>query len=133
MKTPRIKVTTDIMGVVIDELIFLGVSPCLQGYEYAKTGICHILENPESAFFITKDLYPLIAQEHNSTPSRVEKSLRHAIERMYLYSDLNILQKYFGLVVPSNSGRVTNSQFFSVVAERIRKRIGVYRGNHFEK
>lgn len=133
MKTPRIKVTTDIMGVVIDELIFLGVSPCLQGYEYAKTGICHILENPESVFFITRDLYPLIAQEHNSTPSRVEKSLRHAIERMYLYSDLNVLQKYFGLVVPSNSGRVTNSQFFSVVAERIRKRIGVYRGNHFEK
>lgn len=133
MKTPKIKVTTDTMGVVIDELIFLGVSPSLKGYEYAKTGICHILENPESAFFITKDLYPVIAKEHNSTPSRVERSLRHAIERMYLYSDLDVLQKYFGLVVPSNSGRVTNSQFLSVMAERIRKRIGVYSGNYFEE
>lgn len=133
MKTPRIKVTADIMEVVIDELIFLGVSPCLQGYEYAKTGICLILENPRSAFFITRDLYPVIAQEHNSTPSRVERSLRHAIERMYLYSDLDVLQKYFGLVVSSNSGRVTNSQFLSVVAERIRKKVGVYSGNYSEE
>lgn len=133
MKTPKIKVTADIMGVVIDELIFLGMSPCLRGYEYAKTGICHILENPESTFSIIKDLYPVIAQEHDSTSSRVERSLRHAIEKMYLYSDLDVLQKYFGLVVPSNQGRVTNSQFLSVVAERIRKRVGVYGGNYPEK
>lgn len=126
MKTPKVKVTPGIQKVIIDELISLGVSPSILGYEYTKVALCCILENPLAVYSITKELYPVVAQEVGSTPSRVERSLRHAVEKLYNECDPNILEKYFGLVSSKDKGKVTNSQFLSVIAERIRKKVGAY-------
>lgn len=126
MKTPRVKVTPEIQKVIIDELISLGVSPSVLGYEYTKVALCYILENPLIVYSITKELYPAVAKEVDSTPSRVERALRHAVEKLYSDCDLDILDRYFGLVSSRDKGKVTNSQFLSVMAERIRKKVGAY-------
>lgn len=131
MKTPKVKVTSGIQKVIIDELISLGVSPNVLGYEYTKVALCYILENPQSVYSITKELYPAVAEEVGSTPSRVERALRHAVEKLYNDCDPDMLEKYFGLVSSRDKGKVTNSQFLSVMAERIRKKVGAYNENHF--
>lgn len=131
MKTPKVKVTSEIQKIIIDELISLGVSPNVLGYEYTKVALCYILENPLAVYSITKELYPVVAMEVGSTSSRVERALPHAVEKLYNDGDLDMLGEYFGLVSSRDKGKVTNSQFLSVMAERIRKKVGAYNENHF--
>ena len=69
---------------------------------------------------VTKVLYPEVAKRFNTTPSRVERAIRHAIEVAWDRGDLETLQKYFGYTVSNAKGKPTNSEFIAMIADRIR-------------
>ena len=68
---------------------------------------------------MTKVLYPAVAQKYGTTPSRVERAIRHAIEVAWDRGDLEILQKYFGYTVSNAKGKPTNSEFIAMIADRL--------------
>ena len=68
---------------------------------------------------VTKVLYPEVAHRFSTTPSRVERAIRHAIEVAWDRGDLETLQKYFGYTVNSAKGKPTNSEFIAMIADRI--------------
>lgn len=69
---------------------------------------------------VTKVLYPEVARRYNTTPSRVERAVRHAIETAWDRGDLETLQRYFGYTVSNTKGKPTNSEFIAMIADRIR-------------
>lgn len=119
MKTPNIIITREVQKEIIHSLRKVGFPAHVKGYDYAKTALEIILNNPESIESITGELYPTIASIHQTTTSRVERSLRHGIELIYDRNTLDDLNKLLG---PSswNKGKLTNSEFLAVMAENIR-------------
>ena len=69
---------------------------------------------------ITKTLYPTVAKKHNTTSSRVERAIRHAIEVAWDRGDIDTLNSYFGYTVQNNKGKPTNSEFIAMISDRIR-------------
>lgn len=104
-------------------LIDIGVNPGLSGYDYLYTAIPIVYEDRSYLRAITKKLYPMIAAIYDSNVSRVERSIRHAIETTFLNTDIDVLKKYFGNVVNSMSGKVTNTTFIATVTEHIRMQL----------
>ena len=76
---------------------------------------------------IAKVLYPEVARKFNTTPSRVERAIRHAIEVAWDRGDLETLQRYFGYTVSNTKGKPTNSEFIAMIADRIRLQRKIYR------
>ena len=100
----------------IKEALFkAGVPAHLKGYHYLKTGIQLVLENPEKIHLITKVLYPEIAKKHDTTPSRVERAIRHAIEYMFDHVAPDTIEEFFGNSVPYGKGKTTNGQFIATL------------------
>ena len=98
----------------------LGMPAHVLGYEYAREAIFIALGNKEMLRSITKELYPAIAQTFNTTPSRVERAIRHAVELAWDRGDLDTIQKFFGFTVSSKKGKPTNSEFLSALADHLR-------------
>lgn len=102
----------------------VGISANLLGFEYIKSAVMIISGQDEPSRRITrrnivKKLYPQIADIHNSTPSRVERGIRHAIEKMYLLGDVDSFDKILGF--PSlEKGKLTNSEFIFALFEYLR-------------
>lgn len=119
MKTPNITITREVQEEIIHSLREINSPAHVKGYVYAKTALEIVLNKPESIEAITKDLYPTIAQIHHTTPSCVERALRHGIELVY---DRNTPEDLNELLGPSNwnKGKLTNSEFLAVMAENIR-------------
>lgn len=119
MKTPNITITSGVQKEIIHSLRKIGFPSHVKGYEYAKTALEIILNNPDSIDSITGELYPTISSIHNTTPSRVERALRHGIELIYDRNTSDYLNEILG---PTNweKGKLTNSEFLAVVAENIR-------------
>ena len=78
------------------------------------------IHDMESINAITKILYPTVAKKFKTTPSRVERAIRHAIEVAWDRGDVDTLQEYFGFTVSGTKGKPTNSEFISMVADRLR-------------
>lgn len=127
MKTPTIEVTTNTEVIIIRNLANLGVPAHLKGYEYLKSGLRKVLENPAIIHGVTKELYPALAKEYGTTIYRVERSIRHAVEVAWSRGDLETLQEYFGYTVSNTKGKPTNSEFLAQVAEYIRIELGAYK------
>ena len=72
---------------------------------------------------MTKALYPMVAKRYNTTPSRVERAIRHAIEVAWDRGDIEILQKYFGYTVSNAKGKPTNSEFVALIADKLQLRL----------
>lgn len=98
----------------------LGMPAHVLGYEYTREAILLALGNKEMLRSITKELYPAIAQTFNTTPSRVERAIRHAVELAWDRGDLDTIQKFFGFTVSSKKGKPTNSEFLSALADHLR-------------
>lgn len=98
----------------------LGMPSHVLGYEYTREAILLALGNKEMLRSITKELYPAIAQTFNTTPSRVERAIRHAVELTWDRGDLDTLQKFFGFTVSSKKGKPTNSEFLSTLTDHLR-------------
>ena len=110
----------DIELVVTDIIHQLGIPAHIKGYHYIRTGIIFSIENPELMESVTKLLYPTIAKEYNTTSSRVERAIRHAIEIAWERGNVDILNKFFGYTIDSFKGKPTNSEFLALISDRIR-------------
>ena len=98
----------------------LGVPSHIKGYQYIKEGIMLIYENPRMIGGITKELYPEIANKYNTTVSRVERSIRHAIEVSWNRGDWDLMDEIFGHSVDVDKAKPTNSEFIVTVADKLR-------------
>ncbi len=97
----------------------IGVPAHIKGYQYLREAITLTVEDMEVINAVTKVLYPAVARRFNTTASRVERAIRHAIEVAWDRGDLETLQKYFGYTVSNAKGKPTNSEFIAMIADRI--------------
>ena len=98
----------------------VGVPAHIKGYQYIREAILLAVENEDIINAITKNLYPTLARKFNTTPSRVERAIRHAIEVAWNRGQIEMHDKIFGYTVNSNKGKPTNSEFIAMIADRLR-------------
>ena len=98
----------------------LGVPSHIKGYHYLREGIKQIYNNPELIGGITKELYPSIAKKFASTDTRVERSIRHAIEVSWNRGNWDLMQELFGYSVDIDKAKPTNSEFIVTIADKLR-------------
>lgn len=115
-------VTTDVqLELLITEIIHqIGVPAHIKGYHYLRDAIILSVKDSEMISSVTKILYPTVAKKHNTTSSRVERAIRHAIEVAWDRGDLDTLNTYFGYTVQNNRGKPTNSEFIAMISDKIR-------------
>ena len=97
----------------------LNVSPALKGYEYIRTGIVMVLEDKKLLKSITGALYINIAKEHDETPARVERAIRHAIETSVFNADKEALAKYINTRFRKELYKPTNSEYIAAIVDYI--------------
>ncbi len=98
----------------------VGVPAHIKGYQYLRDAIMMAVKNIEIINSITKELYPTIAREYSTTPSRVERAIRHAIEVAWGRGQIETLDKIFGYTISVGKGKPTNSEFIAMVADKLR-------------
>lgn len=98
----------------------VGIPAHIRGYSYLRDAILMVIEDLELINAVTKSLYPAIAQKHRTTPSRVERAIRHAIEVAWNRGNLEAIEEMFGYTVSRDKGKPTNAQFIAMVADRMR-------------
>ena len=97
----------------------IGVPAHIKGYQYLREAIIIAVEDMEVINAVTKVLYPEVARRFDTTASRVERAIRHAIEVAWDRGDIETLQKYFGYTVSNAKGKPTNSEFIAMIAYRL--------------
>lgn len=105
---------------ITDIMHEIGVPAHIKGYLYLREAIGMVVEEVELLGAITKELYPLVARKFNTTPSRVERAIRHAIEVAWERGNTEAINKLFGHSVATESGKPTNSQFIAKIADKLR-------------
>lgn len=104
----------------------VGVPAHIKGYQYVREAIVIAVQDMDVINAVTK-VYPEVARRYSTTPSRVERAVRHAIEVAWDRGDLETLQRYFGYTVSNTKGKPTNSEFIAMIADRIRLQRKIYR------
>ena len=97
----------------------IGVPAHIKGYQYLREAIIIAVEDMDVINAITKVLYPQVAKTFQTTPSRVERAIRHAIEVAWDRGDLDTLQRFFGYTVSNTKGKPTNSEFIALIADKL--------------
>lgn len=98
----------------------IGVPAHIKGYQYLRDAIMMVVNDMDVINSITKLLYPSIAREYNTTPSRVERAIRHAIEVAWSRGQIEAIDALFGYTVSVGKGKPTNSEFVAMVADKLR-------------
>ena len=98
----------------------IGVLAHINGYQYLRDAIILAVNDIEMLNSITKVLYPTIAKKHQTTPSRVERAIRHAIEVAWSRGKMDTIDALFGYTVSTGKGKPTNSEFIALIADKIR-------------
>lgn len=98
----------------------LGIPSHIKGYGYIREAVCIIFENPDVIGGITKELYPSLAEKFNTTVSRVERAIRHAVEVSWNRGNLDFMEELFGFSVDIDRAKPTNSEFIVTVADKLR-------------
>ncbi len=105
--------------MVTDMLRKIGVPAHIKGYRFLRESVLRTVEDPSLINAVTKILYPEIAATYNTTASRVERAIRHAIEVAWDRGDIDILNYYFGSTIHASRGKPTNSEFIAMLSDRI--------------
>lgn len=114
---------TNLEAMVTNIIHEVGVPAHIKGYQYLRDGIMMVVDNIEIINQITKQLYPDLAKKYKTTPSRVERAIRHAIEVAWSRGQLETVDSIFGYTVSSNKGKPTNSEFIAMIADKLRLEI----------
>ena len=103
----------------------IGIPAHIKGYQYLRDAIIMAINDMDILNSITKQLYPNIAKKYNTTPSRVERAIRHAIEVAWSRGKMDTIDKLFGYTVNNGKGKPTNSEFVALIADRLRLELQV--------
>jgi two-component system response regulator (stage 0 sporulation protein A) len=103
----------------------IGVPAHIKGYQYLRDAIMMVVKDLDVINSITKQLYPSIAKEYNTTPSRVERAIRHAIEVAWSRGQVEAIDALFGYTVNIGKGKPTNSEFIAMIADKLRLELKV--------
>ncbi len=98
----------------------IGVPAHIKGYQYLRTAILMTISDNDIINSVTKILYPSVAKKYDTTSSRVERAIRHAIEVAWDRGDIDTLNSYFGYTIQNNRGKPTNSEFIAMIADNLR-------------
>lgn len=98
----------------------VGIPAHIKGYHYIRTAITMMTEDMELAHSVTKILYPAVAKKFDTTPQRVERAIRHAIEVAWNRGDPAVLNEMFGYTIDCERGKPTNSEFIAMISDKIR-------------
>ena len=98
----------------------LGIPSHIKGYQYIRDGVGLVFDNPEMIGGITKELYPELASKFDTTVSRVERAIRHAIEVSWNRGDWDLMEEIFGNSVDIDKAKPTNSEFIVTIADKLR-------------
>ena len=107
----------DLEATVTEVIHEIGVPAHIKGYQYLREAIIITIRDMEVINSVTKVLYPAVAKKFGTTPSRVERAIRHAIEVAWDRGDIETLQKFFGYTVSNIKGKPTNSEFIAMIAD----------------
>lgn len=110
---------TNLETMVTNIIHEIGVPAHIKGYLYLREAIILAVKDLNVINAVTKVLYPTIAKTYNTTASRVERAIRHAIEVAWDRGDLETLQRFFGYTVSNTKGKPTNSEFVAMIADRL--------------
>ena len=116
---PRRADKTSIETMVTGIIHEIGVPAHIKGYQYLREAIIIAVNDMDVINAITKVLYPQVAKTFGTTPSRVERAIRHAIEVAWDRGDLDTLQRFFGYTVSNTKGKPTNSEFIALIADKL--------------
>ena len=105
--------------LVSDIMRQIGVPAHIKGYQYLRSAIILCVNDSEMLSSVTKLLYPTVAKEYKTTPSRVERAIRHAIEVAWNRGDVEVLSSFFGYTIQAERGKPTNSEFIAMIADKI--------------
>ena len=120
-RQPAARRTTanDIESMVTSIIHEIGVPAHIKGYQYLREAIIIAVNDMDVIYAITMVLYPQVAKAFQTTPSRVERAIRHAIEVAWDRGDLDTLQRFFGYTVSNTKGKPTNSEFIALIADKL--------------
>ena len=110
----------DLKQAITTLLHSLGIPSHIKGYLYIRDGIDLMYNHPSMIGAITKELYPEIAQKYDTTTSRVERAIRHAIEVSWSRGDYDLMEEIFGHSVDYDRAKPTNSEFIATLADKLR-------------
>ena len=111
----KTSIETMVTGIIHE----IGVPAHIKGYQYLREAIIIAVNDMDVINAITKVLYPQVAKTFQTTPSRVERAIRHAIEVAWDRGDLDTLQRFFGYTVSNTKGKPTNSEFIALIADKL--------------
>ncbi len=109
----------DLRIEVTEILHQIGVPAHIKGYHYLRDSILMAIEDPEIINAVTKQLYPSVAKQYETTSSRVERAIRHAIEVAWDRGDVDVLNSYFGYTIHNTRGKPTNSEFIAMISDKL--------------
>lgn len=110
----------EIESKVTDIIREIGIPAHVKGYCYLRLAIILTAENPDLIYAMTKELYPSVAKHYGTTPQRVERAIRHAIELAWDNGDVEVLSLYFSYRVKKSFDKPTNSEVIANLSDRIR-------------
>lgn len=118
---PREKKNEDNLEALVTNVIHeIGVPAHIKGYQYLREAIMMVVNDIDIINQITKQLYPDIAHKYHTTPSRVERAIRHAIEVAWGRGEQTVVESIFGYTVSATKGKPTNSEFIAMIADKLR-------------
>lgn len=117
---PRQKAPIDLETEITNIIHEIGVPAHIKGYMYLREAITMVVNDMELLSAVTKELYPSIAKKYNTTASRVERAIRHAIEVAWGRGQIEAINKLFGYTVHNDKGKPTNSEFIAIIADKLR-------------
>lgn len=103
----------------------IGVPAHIKGYQYLRDAILMAIDDDDIINAVTKRLYPAVAKKHNTTSSRVERAIRHAIEVAWDRGDVDVLNSYFGYTIHNGRGKPTNSEFIAMISDKFRLQLKI--------
>ena len=118
--------TPDIETQVTRIIHQIGVPAHIKGYQYLRTAILLTVKDSDIINSVTKILYPSVAKKYQTTTSRVERAIRHAIEVAWDRGDVDTLNSYFGYTIQNTRGKPTNSEFIAMIADNLRLKYKLY-------
>ena len=116
---------TDLQLLITEIIHQIGVPAHIKGYHYLREAIMLSVKNSEVINSVTKLLYPTVAKKHDTTSSRVERAIRHAIEVAWDRGDLDVLNSYFGYTIQNDRGKPTNSEFIAMISDKLRLQLKI--------